>query len=142
MLIFFGKWRQKSYICVCFSKHKFSWITFFRPIQIQIYLVVPKIGQCEYKYDYSDWYLKKKKYEYEYIQHKMKYMLMNINAIQVCKLIDIFAIIYDYCIGLKIIEKKIYFLILFHIYSTKWPKAANFWVQRCNPWCLTFSSFG
>ena len=52
-------------------------------------------------------------------------MLMNINAIKVCKLKDICAIIYDLLYWIEIIEKK-YFMILFHIYSTKWPKAANF----------------
>ena len=29
-------------------------------------------------------------------------------------------------IGLKIIKKLQYFIILFHMYSTKFPKAANF----------------
>ena len=54
---------------ICRPKYKYKYISvdfflanliFFGPIQIQIYLVVPKIGQCEYKYDYSDWYLKEK----------------------------------------------------------------------------------
>ena len=47
-----------------FLANTFVW-SFFLPIQIQIYLVVPKIGQCEYKYEYSDWNLKENKYEYE-----------------------------------------------------------------------------
>ena len=41
-----------------FGKYKFIWIQFFSPIQIQIYFGIPKLGQYEYKYDYSDWYLK------------------------------------------------------------------------------------
>ena len=43
---------------IFFSKHKLIWIPCFRPIQTPIYLGVPKPGQFEYKYDYSDWYLK------------------------------------------------------------------------------------
>ena len=80
--------------------------------------MAPKIGQCEHKYDYSDWYLKKKKYKYEYIQHKMKYMLMNINAIQVCKLIDIFAIIYGLLYLIKNDwEKKTFFDFVSYIFN-------------------------
>ena len=66
---------------IFFGKYKFIWIPFLRPIQIQIYLGVPKLGQCEYKYDYSDWYLKikiqirihstqNKLYAYEYKCYK------------------------------------------------------------------------
>ena len=45
---------------IFFSKHKFNLFLyyFFRPIQMQIYLEVPILGQCEYIYDYSDWYSK------------------------------------------------------------------------------------
>ena len=60
-------------------------------------------------------------------------MLTKLNAIKVCKLLDICAIIYDLLYWIKNNLKIEYFMILFHIYSTKWPKAANFRAQRCGP---------
>ena len=64
-------------------------------------------------------------------------MLTNINAIKICKILYIFARIYDlfYWIPKKYLQ---YFMILFHMYSTKFSKAANFCAHRCGPWCQTF----
>ena len=50
---------KKRVIWFFFGKYKFICINFFRPIQINIYFGVPKLCQCEYNYDNSDWYLKK-----------------------------------------------------------------------------------
>ena len=67
-------------------------------------------------------------------------MPTNINAIKVCKLLYTCAIIYDLFIGLKVFLKKLqYFMILFHMYSTKFPKAANFHAHRCAPDARRFS---
>ena len=47
-------------------------------------------------------------------------MLTNINAAKVCKLLYICAIIYDLFYWIKYNKKKLqYFMILFHMYSTK-----------------------
>ena len=53
-------------------------------------------------------------------------MLTDINAIKVYKSLYIYAIIYDFFYWIK---KNQYFMILFHMYSTKFPKAANFRAQ-------------
>ena len=57
-------------------------------------------------------------------------MLTNINSIIVWKVLYICAMKYDFFYWIK---KYIYFVILFHIYSTKFPKAANFGTHRCGP---------
>ena len=85
-----------------FCKHKLNWFGyhFFRPIQIQIYLGVPILGRCEYIYDYSDWYTKIKIPIWIHSTQNKIYV-MNINAIKVCKLIYIGAIIYDLLYWIK-----------------------------------------
>ena len=67
----------------------------FLPIQIQIHLGVPKLSQYEYKYNFVDWYLKIQILIWIHSTQKKNYMLMNLNAIKVCKLTDICAIIWD-----------------------------------------------
>ena len=44
----------------------------------------------------------KYKYKYVYIPHKVNYMLMNINASKIWKLVDICAIIYDLFNGIEL----------------------------------------
>ena len=61
VLIFFCKWKKTiTFGMIFFSKYKLNLFGYhsFTPIQIQIYLGVPILGQCEYIYDYSDKYSK------------------------------------------------------------------------------------
>ena len=55
-------------------------------------------------------------------------MLLIINAIKVCKLIDKCAIISDlfYWTTINEEEKNIFYDFVSYIHSTKWPKAAKF----------------
>ena len=39
-------------------------------------------------------------------------------------------------IGLKIRKKLKHYIILFHMYSTKFPNSANFRTHRCGPWLM------
>ena len=99
-----------------FDKYKFIQIPFLRKIQIQIYFGVHR--QYEYKFDNLDWYLKiqtqiwknstqNKLYAYKYKCYK----IMQIN-IHMC-----------HNIWFLLLHKKIqYFMILFHMYSTKFPE--------------------
>ena len=56
------------------------------------------------------------KHKYEQIQHKINYMLTNINAIKECNLLYLCAIIYDLFYWIK--RKLQYCVILLHMYST------------------------
>ena len=59
-------------------------------------------------------------------------MLKNINTTKVYKLSYICAIIYDFFYWINNNNKK-KIMILFHMYSTKFSKAANFRAHRCGP---------
>ena len=87
------KTNKQLFGLIFFGKYKFISIPFFRPIQINIYFGVPKLGQCEYNYDYSDWYLKKKKmwihftqlYAYEYKCYKSMQIKTHMCHATLCK---------------------------------------------------------
>ena len=64
-------------------------------------------------------------------------MPTNINATKVCKYLYICAILYYL---FYLIKKKLqYFMILLHMYSTKFSKAANFCTHRCGSGARLFS---